>query len=416
MNPLEQLEQIIGNGGSNFDLDSVITSFDPETDNLVEPQPIENVDFEETETSEPIDDEEELVFAKLDPIPVFTIADAEGAPLVANNDDEGRVAGVFISREDAEQFVVQLQEENPELASQVRVVPVSLGEVYQLSETTEAEGGDLNFAYVPEEDAVDSATAIGEANQNPYQGGVPLFVARGGEDNGYLTIERNGQQVIPFFFDLEQLEELTTKFAEQRPESAASLTIEVVPLEGVIETLATSDDPTLEQIVLIPTEESIAFLQSVDDGREDVYRFFNQETGVHFYTASEVERDNILENLPNFSLEGTSYEVIDPLTGSSDTNVVHRFRNQNTGVHVYTIDEAERSFIAENLSNYEYEGEVFAAYTSQVEGTIPIHRFYNLQLDAHFYTPSEAERESVENNLPNYDYEGIAYYAYPVDM
>ena len=214
---------------------------------------------------------------------------------------------------------------------------------------------------------------------------------------------------------MEQLEELTTRFVEQQPELAGTLTIEAVPLEGVIETLATDNDPLLEQIVLVPTEESLEFLESVDNDREDVYRFFNQETGVHFYTASEVERDSIIENLPNFSLEGTSYEVIDPLTGSSDTNVVHRFRNQNTGVHIYTIDEAERSFIAENLSNYEYEGEVFAAYTSEIEGTIPIHRFYNLELDAHFYTPSEAERESVENDLPNYEYEGVAYYAYSVD-
>ena len=416
MDPLERLEQIIGGGQSNFNLDSIITNFDPETDNFVEPQPIENEDFEETETSEPLDGDEELVFSKLNSIPVFTIADAEGAPLVANSDDGGKVAGIFISQEDAEQFVVQLQEENPDLASQVQVVPVSLGEVYELSENAEAAGDDLSFAYVPEEDAVDSATAIGEANQDPYEGGVPLFVARGGEDNGYLTIERDDREVIPFFFDLEQVEDLTAKFAEQKPELAATVTIEVVPLEGVIETLATSDDPSLERIVLVPTEESIAFLQSVDNGREDVYRFFNQETGVHFYTASEVERDSILENLPNFSLEGTSYEVIDPLTGSSDTNVVHRFRNQNTGVHIYTIDEAERNSIDENLSNYEYEGEVFAAYTSQVEGTIPIHRFYNSALDAHFYTPSETERESVENNLPNYDYEGIAYYAYPADM
>ena len=415
MNPEESLQGIVGNSEFNSDIDPISESFDPTTDNFIEAQPTEDIDFEESETSEPIDGNEELVLSVLDPVPVYTIADAEGAPLVATEDEGETVAGVFISQEDANQFVVELQSKNPDLADRVRVIPISLGEIYQLSESAAGEESGLNFAYVPEEESVSSATAIGDANQNPYQGGVPLFVAKGGEDNGYLTIDRNGRQVIPFFFNLEQSEELTTKFAQQQPESADTLTIEVVPLEGVIETLATSNDPLLEQIVLVPTEESLEFLESADNDREDVYRFFNQETGVHFYTASEVERDNIIENLPNFSLEGTSYETIDPLTGSSDTNVVHRFRNQNTGVHIYTIDEAERSFIAENLSNYEYEGEVFAAYTSQVEGTIPIHRFYNSQLDAHFYTPSEAERESVENNLPNYDYEGIAYYAYPAD-
>ena len=184
----------------------------------------------------------------------------------------------------------------------------------------------------------------------------------------------------------------------------------------------------MAQIVLVPTEESREFLESNNDNsnnsnnandsgdRNNVYRFFNEDTGVHFYTSSEVERDNIIDNLPNFSSEGVSYQVVDPLTGEANTSVVHRFLNQNTGVHVYTASATERSFIEESLPNYQYEGEVFAAYSSQVPGTIPVHRFYNTQADAHFYTPSEAERESVENNLPNYEYEGVAYYAYPADI
>lgn len=412
---------------NDFDPDS----FNPELENppVNEPDSVPVFDPEDTppETPPPEDSPEintELVVSKLNPIPVFTIADAEGAPLVATGDDGNRVAGVFISQEDANQFVTRLETENPELASQVNVIPVSLAEIYQLNEENS-----LNFAYVPEEEAVDSATVIGDANQEPYEGGVPLFAAKGGEDDGFLTIERDGEQVIPFFFDLEQLEELVARFEEERPDLAANTTIEVVPLEGVIETLATSDDELLERLVLVPTEESIQFLQSVDgggdstgntgdldDGRQDVYRFFDEETGVHFYTSSEVEKDNIVENLPNYNLEGVAYQVEDPLTGMNGANVVHRFRNQDTGIHIYTINEVERNFIAENLTNYEYEGEVFAAYTSQIEGTIPVHRFYNSQLDAHFYTPSEAEREIVENDLPNYNYEGIAYYAYPVEV
>ena len=394
----------------------IISSKELDLYNFINIQPIENANFEEDETSEPLDNNE-LLLSKLDPIPVFTIADANGAPLVADRDDGEKTAGVFISQDEAERFLVRLQEKNSELVGKVRVIPVSLGEIYKLSETAEVEGNGLDFAYIPEEDAVSSAKTISDANLNPYQGGTPLFVAKGGENNGYLTIEKNGRQVIPFFFDLKQLEELTAKFAEQKPELVNNLTIDVVPLEGIIETLATSDDPLLDKIVLVPTEESIEFLQSqsTDNSRENVYRFFNRETGVHFYTASEVERDSIIENLPNFNLEGTSYQIIDPLTGMENINIVHRFLNQNTGAHVYTINETERSFIAENLSNYEYEGQVFAAYTSQVNGTIPIHRFYNSELDAHFYTPSELERESVENNLPNYEYEGVAYYAYSVE-
>ena len=206
---------------------------------------------------------QEEILKKLEPVPVFTIADEQGAPLVASGENEAKVAGVFISQDDANEFVNQLKTENPELAQKVKVVPVSLGEVYKLSESSQGQENALNFAYVPEEEAVNSAKTIGESNQQPYQGGVPLFVAKGGDGKGYLTFERNNQQVIPFFFDKAQLEEMVARFKEQEPEVAANVDIEVHPLEGVIETLETGSDEILEKIVLVPSTESIEFLQNV---------------------------------------------------------------------------------------------------------------------------------------------------------
>lgn len=204
---------------------------------------------------------EEQVLKKLDSVPVFTIADEQGAPLVREVENEGKIAGVFISQSDANKVVEEIKKNNPDLAKKVNVVPVSLGEIYKLSTTAESQEAALNFIYQPEAEAVTSAKEIGEANQQPYQGGVPLFVAKGGEEGGYLTIEKDSQQVIPFFFDKKQLEELVSKFKEQKPEDAANVDIEVVPLEGVIETLKTSQDKMLEKIVLVPTAESLQFVQ-----------------------------------------------------------------------------------------------------------------------------------------------------------
>ena len=144
-----------------------------------------------------------------------------------------------------------------------------------------------------------------------------------------------------------------------------------------------------------------------------VYRFFNNDTGVHFYTANETERD-VVEELPNFSFEGGSYLSIDPLTGQGEPVPVYRFLNQDTGVHLYTISETERDATQE-LSNFSFEGEAFSAYETEVENSIPIYRFFNPTTGAHFYTPSVAERDNVEANLPEYQSEGIAYYALPFD-
>ena len=354
---------------------------------------------------------------KLDPVPVFTIADLEGAPLVANQNEESAIAGVFISREDANDFVAQLDRTNSELADRVRVIPISLGEVYRLIDSEEAENSNLDLTYIPETEAIALATDILTKNGEEYKGGVPLFVAKG--NDGYLTFERNSQQVIPFFFDLEQLETFISKFEEQQPALAGTVNIEVHPLEGVIETFETSNDPLLNRIILVPTSESLEFLKSVnsnvDVDEQNIYRFFNQETGSHFYTASEVEKNSVVDNLPHYVFEGVAYEAADPIAGMDGVSVVHRFLNQNTGVHLYTIDEIEKNYIVENLGNYSYEGEVFTAYDSQVEDTIPIYRFYNSAIDAHFYTASDIEREAVVNSLLDYSYEGVAYYAHPAE-
>lgn len=196
------------------------------------------------------------ILEKLDPIPVFTIANRQGAPLVANQNEESAITGIFISQEDANDFVAQLDQTNLELADRVRVVPVSLGEVYRLDESDEAGNSNLDLTYIPETEAIASATDILAENGREYEDGVPLFVARG-TDEGYLTFERDSKKVIPFFFDLEQLDIFISKLEKELPELASKINIEVHPLEGVIETFKTSNDPLLNRIVLVPTSESL---------------------------------------------------------------------------------------------------------------------------------------------------------------
>lgn len=154
-------------------------------------------------------------------------------------------------------------------------------------------------------------------------------------------------------------------------------------------------------------------LSIVDNSEATVYRFFDPALGVHFYTADEVERASVEENLPNYNFEGESYTTVDPMTGGQE---VYRFFNPTTGVHLYTTSEIERDSIIESLPNFEFEGVKFFAYENQVEGSIPVYRFYEPTLGVHFYTPNEAERNSVQRTLTNYDFEGIAYYALPIDI
>ncbi len=141
-------------------------------------------------------------------------------------------------------------------------------------------------------------------------------------------------------------------------------------------------------------------------GEVPVFRFFNNVRGGHLYTASEVERDYIMENLPQWQYEGAKFSV--HATQASGTTAVYRFFNTITGIHFYTISEAERDNVMQ-LPQYNYEGIKFYVYSTQASGSIPVYRFFNHARGGHLYTISEAERDSVMQ-LPNWTYEGVSFY------
>jgi nickel transport protein len=209
------------------------------------------------------------IVEKLQTVPVYTITDQQGAPLVAaaknGQNNNGSVAGVFISQQDARNFIEQLKKENAQLAQTVRVVPVSLGEVYKLEQANQNKPQGLGFAFVPVQRQVDSAlTLLRQGGQTIQQfNGVPLFVATAGKDEGYLTLQQGTQQVIPFFFDKEQLQGMVDRFKQQKPDMASTVKIKVVNLQGVIQALRSSNTPQMNNIVLVPSQESLAFLQSL---------------------------------------------------------------------------------------------------------------------------------------------------------
>jgi len=85
-------------------------------------------------------------------------------------------------------------------------------------------------------------------------------------------------------------------------------------------------------------------------------------------------------------------------------------------VHLYTADEVERTFIEENLDNYVFEGVPYYSFDAQEEGTVPVYRFYNPTLDGHFYTTSTTERDFFAES-PDFQIEGgadgIVFYVEP---
>ncbi|ERT03491.1 tic22-like family protein, partial [Lyngbya aestuarii BL J] len=81
------------------------------------------------------------VLEKLGAVPVFTITDSEGSPLVGTAQSQGQSASVvevYISRQDAQAFINELKTQNPELASSVQITAVPLGKIYEIGQQNQS--------------------------------------------------------------------------------------------------------------------------------------------------------------------------------------------------------------------------------------------------------------------------------------
>ena len=148
----------------------------------------------------------------------------------------------------------------------------------------------------------------------------------------------------------------------------------------------------------------------------EVYRFFNTQSGTHFYSRDEFEANSILTNLPHFRLEGPAFKAADPSNGP--TADVFRFFNTGNGAHLFTQDTDERDFVIANLDHFNFEGVAYQGHPVPVEGSVPLYRFFNTQTGGHFYTVNESEKDNIIDTMSDvYNFERTAYHVYrPTDI
>ena len=134
-----------------------------------------------------------------------------------------------------------------------------------------------------------------------------------------------------------------------------------------------------------------------------VHRMYNPNSGEHFYTVSDEERDILIS-------AGWIYESEDGFTGpaaSEDTFPVYRLYNPNGNDNHFTLDRDEAIGLKE--AGWIYEGVVFYAYDSR--NGIPVYRVYNPNSGHHFFTADKKEFDFLISL--SWSDEGIAWYAVP---
>ncbi len=209
------------------------------------------------------------VVKRLEGVPVFAITNEKGAPILAsvpNQKDGSQVATFFVSHQDAQAAVKKIQSSNNQVGKVARVVPVSLRQAYELARDSQKNKQEkVAFQFLPTQQQVNTAVSLlKQKGQEVKQfNGVPLFYATGGsgKDKGLLTVSQNNKQMIPFFFNQQDLKAMLEQLKKQDKKLSATQ-IEVTTLGQVVDSMLKNNDAAVSQVMLVPSKESVDFVQS----------------------------------------------------------------------------------------------------------------------------------------------------------
>lgn len=148
-----------------------------------------------------------------------------------------------------------------------------------------------------------------------------------------------------------------------------------------------------------------------DTGLSPVYRFWSKGYRAHFYTISEIEKDDIVAHNPNWKLELVAY-LANPYAAER-TVPVYRFYSKGYRGHFFTTDLEEKRVVMRSNPNWKYEGVAFHVFPVREPGLLPVYRFWSKTYRHHFYTTSEEEKDVVCATNPNWTYECEAFFAAP---
>ena len=161
------------------------------------------------------------------------------------------------------------------------------------------------------------------------------------------------------------------------------------------------------------TNSETATLSVTSYNKVPLYRFSRNDNPSHFFTAVEEEKNIVLSELGDyFTLEGVSHYVV--AQQKLTTVPVYRMYNNLSGAHFYTASEIEMQNVLATLDYFSLEGVAFYVFLWPEQGTLPVYRFYVPETGSHFFTINEGEKNALVNSgQQTMVYEGIAWYAFP---
>ncbi|WP_306150222.1 MULTISPECIES: trypsin-like peptidase domain-containing protein [unclassified Roseibium] len=145
---------------------------------------------------------------------------------------------------------------------------------------------------------------------------------------------------------------------------------------------------------------------------ENVYRFFNPDTGSHFFATGNTQRSTTAINNPGWSDEGAAFQA--STTASSGTVPVVRMYNEQSGRYLFTANNTEISIIQTQGWTTQEIGVWYVTLDldSSLGYTTGVYRLYVPALQGHVYSSNITEISILLDTL-DANNEGAAYYINP---
>lgn len=137
-----------------------------------------------------------------------------------------------------------------------------------------------------------------------------------------------------------------------------------------------------------------------------VYRFFDTNTGTHFFTADGNEKDGLKNSAsrgyrPDLVQETNGFGAIDPNSTDTSKVQVYRFFDTAHGTHFFTASQTEADTLR-NSNSVGYRPDLifeasssFYEHATQQSGDTAVYRFFDSKFGTHFYTGDQKEYTAI---------------------
>ncbi|MGI4801921.1 MAG: hypothetical protein ACRYG8_49395 [Janthinobacterium lividum] len=145
---------------------------------------------------------------------------------------------------------------------------------------------------------------------------------------------------------------------------------------------------------------------STPAGSFGVYRFFDNSTGTHFFTADVTEKNALMNPaLSTFRSdlreEVNNFGALNPAVTDANAISVYRFFDTRYGTHFFTASQTEAADLR-NTSSSSYRpdlvfeaGSSFQEHSTQQTGDVAVYRLFDKSYGTHFYTGSQSEYAAI---------------------